>query len=95
MNHNYIRPGGVAADLPPGWEDDVAEICEVVPRGVAEYDEILTENPIWLERTVGIGVTTTEQALALGASGPILRSASGWSSRTCSSISSAIAGNPS
>src|SRR4051795_2348364 len=42
MNHNYIRPGGVAADLPPGWEDDVAEICEVVPRGVAEYDEILT-----------------------------------------------------
>ena len=66
MNHNYIRPGGVAADLPPGWQDDVEEICEVVPRGVAEYDELLTENPIWLERTVGIGVITTEQALALG-----------------------------
>jgi NADH-quinone oxidoreductase subunit D len=74
MNHNYIRPGGVAADLPPGWEADVEEICEVVPQGVAEYDEILTENPIWLERTVGIGVITTEEALALGASGPILRS---------------------
>ncbi len=74
MNHNYIRPGGVAVDLPPGWQHDVEEICEAVPRGVAEYDEILTENPIWLERTVGIGVITTEQALALGASGPILRS---------------------
>ena len=34
MNHNYIRPGGVAADLPPGWQEDVEEICEVVPRGV-------------------------------------------------------------
>ena len=74
MNHNYIRPGGVSADLPPGWERDVEEICEVVPKGVAQYDELLTENPIWLERTVGIGVITTEQALALGASGPILRS---------------------
>src|SRR5881394_1088927 len=52
MNHNFIRPGGSAADLPPGWQADVEEICEVVPRGVAEYDEILTENPIWLERTV-------------------------------------------
>ena len=74
MNHNYIRPGGVAADLPPGWEEDVAELCDVVPGGVAEYDALLTENPIWMERTVGIGVITTEQALALGASGPILRS---------------------
>src|SRR5689334_2780120 len=74
MNHNYIRPGGVAADLPPGWEHDVEEICDLVPKGVAEYDELLTENPIWLERTVGIGVITTEQALGLGATGPILRS---------------------
>src|SRR5207237_3686616 len=74
MNHNYIRPGGVAADLPPGWERDVEEICELVPNGVAEYDELLTENPIWLERTVGIGVISTEEALGLGATGPILRS---------------------
>jgi NADH-quinone oxidoreductase subunit D len=74
MNHNYIRPGGVAADLPPGWQDDVAEILEVVPKGVEQYDALLTENPIWLERTVGIGIITREQALALGATGPILRS---------------------
>ena len=74
MNYNYIRPGGVAVDLPPGWEEDVAELCEVIPGGVEEYDQLLTENPIWTERTVGIGLITTEQALALGASGPILRS---------------------
>jgi NADH-quinone oxidoreductase subunit D len=74
MNHNYIRPGGVAADLPPGWEDDVAELCDVIPERVKDYDQLLTENPIWLERTVGVGVISTEDALALGASGPILRS---------------------
>src|SRR5436305_1635833 len=39
MNHTYTRPGGVAADLPPGWEDDGNEICEVVPAGVAEHNE--------------------------------------------------------
>jgi len=74
MNHNYIRPGGVAADLPDGWQLSVLELCELVERGVAEYDALLTGNAIWLERTVGVGVITTEQALALSVTGPILRS---------------------
>jgi NADH-quinone oxidoreductase subunit D len=74
MNHNFIRPGGVAADLPDGWEHETLEVCDLVEQGVAEYDRLLTENPIWRERTVGVGVITTEQALALGATGPILRS---------------------
>ncbi len=74
MNHNFIRPGGVAADLPDGWEDAVHQTCEQVEAGVEEYDRLLTNNPIWHERTVGVGLITTEQALALGASGPILRS---------------------
>ena len=74
MNHNYIRPGGVAADLPDGWEDDILELCDFVEEGVREYDELLTDNPIFRERTVGVGVITTDEALALGASGPILRS---------------------
>jgi NADH-quinone oxidoreductase subunit D len=74
MNHNFIRPGGVAADLPDGWQADVLELCEQVERGVGEYDALLTENPIWRERTVGVGVLTTQEALALNASGPILRS---------------------
>jgi NADH-quinone oxidoreductase subunit D len=74
MNHNFIRPGGVAADLPDGWEEATLAVCESVERGVGEFDELLTQNPIWLERMVGVGVITTEQAIALGASGPILRS---------------------
>jgi NADH-quinone oxidoreductase subunit D len=74
MNHNFIRPGGVAADLPDGWEENTLAVCDGVERGVGEFDELLTQNPIWLERMVGVGVITTEQAIALGASGPILRS---------------------
>ena len=59
MNHNFIRPGGVAADLPDGWQDDVLELCKQVEQGVAEYDTLLSENPIWRERTVGVGLITT------------------------------------
>ena len=55
MNHNYIRPGGVAADLPDGWEEDVAEIVEKVPVGVADYEDLLKSNPIWEGRTRGVG----------------------------------------
>jgi NADH-quinone oxidoreductase subunit D len=75
MNHNYIRPGGVAADLPDGWEDDVAEILRVLPARVPEYEDLLTENPIFMERTQGVGVITPEECLALGITGPIARSA--------------------
>lgn len=74
MNNNYIRPGGVAAELPDGWQDDTLELCNVVEKGTSEYDELLTGNPIWQERLSGVGVITIEQALALSASGPILRS---------------------
>jgi len=74
MNHNFVRPGGIAADLPDGWQLACLELCDLVERGIAEYDELLTGNPIWLERMVGVGIITTEQALALGTSGPILRS---------------------
>ncbi len=74
MNPNFIRPGGVAADLHDGWEEDTLALCDTVVKGASEYDELLTGNPIWQERTAGVGVITTEQALALGVSGPILRS---------------------
>jgi NADH-quinone oxidoreductase subunit D len=75
MNHNYIRPGGVAADLPDGWEDDVAVLCETIPRRTLDYDELITGQPIFRERTEGVGVIGPEAALALGATGPILRAA--------------------
>jgi NADH-quinone oxidoreductase subunit D len=74
MNHNFIRPGGVAADLPDGWQEDTLELCDNVEKGASEYNELLTGNPIWQERTAGVGVITTEQCLALGVTGPILRS---------------------
>ncbi len=74
MNHNFIRPGGLAADLPPGWRDDVLSILEMLPPRLEEYDILMTNQPIWRERLQGVGVITAEEALALGTSGPILRS---------------------
>ncbi|CAB5029466.1 unannotated protein [freshwater metagenome] len=75
MNHNFIRPGGLAADLPTGWRDDVLTILEGLPSRLAEYDVLMTNQPIWRERLQGVGVITAEEAVALGTSGPILRSA--------------------
>ncbi|HSH22564.1 MAG TPA: NADH-quinone oxidoreductase subunit D [Acidimicrobiales bacterium] len=74
MNHNYIRPGGVAADLPDGWRDDVLGLLEALPSRLEEYDQLMTGQPIWRGRTQGVGLLTPEEAVALGASGPILRS---------------------
>jgi NADH-quinone oxidoreductase subunit D len=74
MNHNYIRPGGVSVDLPAGWKDDIASILAIVPDRLTEYDTLMTGQPIWRERTQGVGVMTPEEAIALGATGPILRS---------------------
>ena len=74
MNHDYIRPGGVAADLPDGWQQDVLDLCEAIPPRLAEYDALLTGQPIFRERTEGIGVLTQEQAIALSTTGPLLRS---------------------
>jgi NADH-quinone oxidoreductase subunit D len=74
MNHNYIRPGGVAADLPEGWRDDVLRILDVLPERLHEYDTLMTGQPIWRERLQGVGVLNTAEAVALGATGPILRS---------------------
>src|SRR5439155_10218783 len=74
MNHDYVRVGGVAADLPDGWEEDVLELCERIPPRLDEYDDLLTGQPIFRERTESVGVLTQEQAVALSATGPILRS---------------------
>jgi NADH-quinone oxidoreductase subunit D len=74
MNHNYIRPGGVAADLPPGWRDDVLELIDTITPRLDEYDTLMTDQPIWRERLQGVGVLTAQEAIALGVTGPILRS---------------------
>jgi NADH-quinone oxidoreductase subunit D len=74
MNHNYIRPGGVAADLPPGWRADVQQILDTLPRRLDQYDDLLQHNPIWEGRTKGVGVITAEECIAYGITGPTLRS---------------------
>jgi NADH-quinone oxidoreductase subunit D len=74
MNHNYIRPGGVAADLPDGWRESVTEFCAAIPASLDEYDVLLTGQPIYRERLQAVGVITAKEAIALGATGPILRS---------------------
>ena len=74
MNLNYVRPGGVAADLPDGWEDDVLVICDTIYERTFEYDELLTGQPIFRGRMIGVAPITAEEALALGVTGPLLRS---------------------
>jgi len=74
MNHNFIRPGGLAADMPAGWRDDVLSILENLPSRLEEYDILMTGQPIWRERLQGVGAITAREAMALGATGPILRS---------------------
>ncbi len=73
MNTNYIRPGGVAADLPDGWEDDVEVMMDTIESRLNDYDELLTGQPIFRERTEGVGVLGPDLALALSATGPLLR----------------------
>jgi NADH-quinone oxidoreductase subunit D len=74
MNHNFIRVGGLAADLPDGWRDAVLRVMELIPPRLEEYDVLMTGQPIWRERLQGVGVITVNEALALGTTGPILRS---------------------
>ncbi len=75
MNHNYIRPGGVAADLPDGWRTEVLHLLEMLPHRLEEYDILMTGQPIWRDRLQGVGVLGPEEAMALSATGPLLRAA--------------------
>ncbi|MBU6514912.1 MAG: NADH-quinone oxidoreductase subunit D [Acidobacteriota bacterium] len=74
LNLNYVRPGGVAADLPDGWEDDIEVICNTIEERTYEYDQLLTGQPIFRNRLIGVGAITAEEALALCLTGPLLRS---------------------
>jgi NADH-quinone oxidoreductase subunit D len=73
MMSTYFRVGGLAADLPPGFEDQVQAFLQVFPTRLQEYEDLLTHNPLWRQRTVGIGTIKREDAIALGLSGPGLR----------------------
>ncbi|XP_075514219.1 NAD(P)H-quinone oxidoreductase subunit H, chloroplastic-like [Primulina tabacum] len=73
MMHNYFRIGGVAADLPHGWIDKCLDFCDYFLTGVAEYQKLITRNPIFLERVEGVGIIGAEEALNWGLSGSMLR----------------------
>ncbi len=75
MMSSYFRVGGLAQDLPAGFEETVREFIALFPDRLADYETLLTDNPIWLERTRGVGVITAEEALAHSVTGPILRAA--------------------
>ena len=75
MNHSYIRPGGVIMDLPPDGPRMIAKLLDTMPARIDDYERILNDNPIWLERNVDVGKLSAEDALAFGVTGPILRSA--------------------
>lgn len=73
MHANYVRPGGVAWDLPLGWMDDVYDWCQKFPERIDELEDMLTENRIWKARTVDIGIVAAHDALNWGFSGVMLR----------------------
>jgi len=77
MMTSYIRPGGLAQDLPPGFEEAVRAILEVMPARIDEYEALLTKNDIWRDRTVGIGTLLLDDAIRLGVTGPSLRASGG------------------
>jgi NADH-quinone oxidoreductase subunit D len=74
MNHAYVRPGGVAQDLPPGSVEQVREYVAWMKRHIPEYEALCNENPIFRGRTVGIGYLDLAGCMALGMTGPVLRS---------------------
>ena len=75
MNQGFIRPGGVAQDMPDGWQDRLDYFCALMDKRLPEYDELLTGQPIWKARLKDVGVLPLQGCLQLGVTGPPLRSA--------------------
>jgi NADH-quinone oxidoreductase subunit D len=73
MMTSYFRIGGLALEPPPGWLDRVQRVVDAMPGHVDEYETLLTQNRIWLARTKGVGIFSAADAIAMGASGPMLR----------------------
>ncbi len=73
MMSSYFRVGGLAKDVPAGFDKRVKEILDTFPAKIDEYESLLTENQIWKKRTIGVGVISAEEAINSGLSGPLLR----------------------
>ena len=74
MNNAYIRPGGLAADLPEDGPARVADLLKILPGRLRELSDLLTDNYIWKARTQGVGYLDLTGCMALGITGPVLRS---------------------
>jgi NADH-quinone oxidoreductase subunit D len=75
MMTSYIRPGGLALEPPRGWDARVRKFIDNFPSRVDEYEALLERNPIWLERTKGVGFIALEDMLDWGITGPMIRGA--------------------
>jgi NADH-quinone oxidoreductase subunit D len=73
MHTRYFQVGGLAEDIPAGFYPECRRYTEGFPQSMADYEAMLSQNEIWLERTVGIGLLSADDAIALGQSGPVLR----------------------
>ena len=73
INNNYFRVGGVCADLPYGWTDKCIDFCDYFDDRVDEYEQLITDNPIFRRRLEGVGTIAREEAINWGLSGPMLR----------------------
>ncbi|BBX17773.1 NADH dehydrogenase subunit D [Mycolicibacterium duvalii] len=74
MNHAYIRPGGVAADLPDEALPELHELLDLLPTRLSDMEDLLNENYIWKARTQDVGYLDLTGCMALGVTGPVLRS---------------------
>ncbi|WP_026453640.1 NADH-quinone oxidoreductase subunit D [Saccharomonospora iraqiensis] len=75
MNHAFIRPGGLAQDMPDDWVEQVEAFCKVMDERLPLYDKLFTGQPIWRNRLKGVGYLPVDACLSLGVTGPVLRSA--------------------
>jgi NADH-quinone oxidoreductase subunit D len=73
MHTSYIRPGGVMADATPRFLELLDTFIGTMPANIQEYENLLTRNPIFMERTQGVGMLSAEDAVRLGATGPMIR----------------------
>src|ERR1700704_4054470 len=73
MHTSYIRPGGVMADATPRFLELLDAVIREMPGNIDQYEDLLTHNPIFMERTQGVGHLSLEDAIRLGATGPMLR----------------------
>ena len=73
MMSTYFRPGGLWRDVPEEFEPAVRDFISYFPARIDDYERLLTDNPLWLDRTQGIGFLSAQDAVALGCTGPTLR----------------------